>query len=139
MIILFRDEATMSLEVTLKAHFNSFPGYLSMEDIESCNFINVRRKHIWDDTLRAFSKPSFDPLNLIRVTFVSEAAIDEGGPRREFFTLGLSKVAEDPRLFCDPATTRLFTHNLQGLRNQTYYKVGMFLALSLANGGPGMD
>ena len=72
------------------------------------------------------------------MTFISEAAIDEGGPRREFFTLGLSKMTEDPGIFCGPVSARLFAHNLQGIRKQMFYMAGVFVALSLANGGPAL-
>ena len=98
----------------------------------------MRRNYIWADALRALSKPTFNPLNPVRVTFISEAAIDEGGPRREFFTLGLSKMTEDPNIFCGPSNARLFAHNLQGIRKQTFYMAGVFVALSLANRGPAL-
>ena len=50
----------------------------------------------------------------------------------------LLRVAEDAGIFCGPPNARLFVHSLQGLRNQTFYKVGMHAALSLANRGPGL-
>ena len=128
-------DCDVTMQEILKAHFNSYPGLVGDDNF---NTINVRRNHIWVDALRALSKPSFNPLNPVRVTFISEAAIDEGGPRREFFALGLSKMTEDPAIFCGLANARLFTHNLQGIRKQIFYMAGVFVALSLANGGPAL-
>jgi len=139
LLSFYRDETNLSLEETLKEHFGHFPGLSTVEtEDEIFNQINVRRKHIWSDAVRAISKPVFNPLNPIRVTFISESAVDLGGPRREFFSLGLLKAAEDPGIFCGPPEARLFVHSLQSLRNRTFYKVGMFTALSLAHGGPGL-
>ena len=138
LLLFYRDEADMSLEETLKEHFRCFPGFSTRGEDESYNQINVRRKHIWGDALRALSKPTFNPLKPVHVNFISESAIDLGGPRREFFSLGLLKATEDPGIFCGPPNARLFVHSLDGLRKQIFYKVGMYTAISLANGGPGL-
>ena len=47
-------------------------------------------------------------------------------------------MTEDPGIFCGPASARLSAHNLQGIRKQPFYMAGMFVALLLANGGPGL-
>lgn len=47
-------------------------------------------------------------------------------------------MTEDPGIFCGPASARLFAHNLQGIRKQIFYMAGVFVALSLANGGPAL-
>jgi len=49
-------------------------------------------------------RTSFAPKNRISVVFTdisgtSEGAVDEGGPRREFFTLGLEWLAENSAMF----------------------------------------
>ena len=48
--------------------------------------INVRRKHIFQDFLAIRKKPWFDLGKVFKVTFIGEPAIDDGGPRREFFS-----------------------------------------------------
>jgi len=68
----------MSLEEVLKDHLRSIPRLSTGGEDVNHNHINVRRKHIWDDILRALSKPSFDPLNSIHVTFITEPAVDPG-------------------------------------------------------------
>ena len=77
------------------------PGFQPIEDAdyEEFNNIHIRRNHIWSDALRSLSKASFNPLVPIRVTFIGEAGIDEGGPGREFFSLALSKIQ---LFFMDP-------------------------------------
>ena len=47
--------------------------------------ITVRRKHIWDDYKRARGR-YYSPEKKIKVTFSGESAVDDGGPRREFFS-----------------------------------------------------
>ena len=136
----FRSEsARISLEEILRKHFNTLPGFHPTGDIENYNIINMCRNHIWIDALRAISKPAFNPLFPIRVTFISESAIDEGGPSREFFSLVLLKISEDVSIFHENANAKLFTHNVQGLKKRLFFMAGMFVALSLANGGPGLS
>ena len=53
--------------------------------------VTVRRKHLWWDFTRARNE-YFCPTNTIKVTFCGEPAIDDGGPKREFFTGGQSLI-----------------------------------------------
>ena len=46
----------------------------------------IRRKFIWDDYMEAREKPWIKPENGVRIQFVGEAAIDDGGPTREFYS-----------------------------------------------------
>lgn len=67
----------------LSCHFSR----LSLSaDVDEANYVFVRRKHVWKDTVRAFSKPSFDCHKSLSVIFVGEEAMDVGGPKREFST-----------------------------------------------------
>ena len=47
--------------------------------------VTVRRKHLWQDYTKA-RQNNYHPSNLIKITFCGESAIDDGGPRREFFS-----------------------------------------------------
>ena len=47
--------------------------------------INVTRKTLWDDFTRARTR-RLKPNKLLKVVFIDEPAIDDGGPRREFFS-----------------------------------------------------
>ena len=51
------------------------------------NRINVRRKSVLDDYVAKRTKCSwFYPQNKLKVVFIGEPAVDDGGPRREFFS-----------------------------------------------------
>ncbi len=47
--------------------------------------VTVRRKSLWQDYLRA-RKGNYNPKDAIKITFCGEPAIDDGGPKREFFS-----------------------------------------------------
>ena len=68
---------------------------VSVKDLlEKCNallkkppaLLFIRRKVIWDDYMETREKPWIKPENGIRIQFVGEAAIDDGGPTREFYS-----------------------------------------------------
>ena len=52
--------------------------------------ITVRRSDIWKDSIQCF-KRSFDTCKHLRITFLGEPAVDDGGPRREFFMLFMAR------------------------------------------------
>ena len=72
----------------------------------------------------------------MRVTFVSEAAVDEGGPRREYFRLVLGELANNNTLFDGGFQRRILRHNLIQLEGSSYLLAGCIMALSLIYGGP---
>ena len=47
--------------------------------------LSLRRKSFRSDYSKA-RKSSYDPSHPIKITFCGEQAIDDGGPRREFFS-----------------------------------------------------
>lgn len=55
-------------------------------DLVNKTRISVRRKNILEDFLAIRKKPWFNLSNVFKVTFIGEPAIDDGGPRREFFS-----------------------------------------------------
>ena len=46
--------------------------------------INIQRSQVFKDAFKQFSKKLFDEKNA-KSTFYWRGAVDEGGPRREFF------------------------------------------------------
>lgn len=50
------------------------------------NLINIRRSTAFKDYSASRKKKWFKPKNLLKVTFLGEPAVDDGGPRREFFS-----------------------------------------------------
>ena len=48
--------------------------------------INIRCKSVFEDYLEMAKKKWFNPKQLLKVTFIGEPAVDDGGARREFFS-----------------------------------------------------
>ena len=55
------------------------------EDEEDISSIPVRRKHIFDDAILTLKRINWEPTQHLRVVFIGEPGVDEGGPTREFF------------------------------------------------------
>ena len=102
------------------------------EDVQR---IHVRRSHISEDSFRHFSKDSFDVTKLLKVRFVGESAIDDGGPRREFFQLLLNAIANKSGLFGGFPDHVVPLHNVDGLVHNKYFVVGKMIATALVQGG----
>ena len=61
----------------------------------------VRRSSILQDSLHLF-RNRLDVTKHLRVTFVNEPAVDEGGPLREYFRLLLCALQSNNSLFSGP-------------------------------------
>ena len=48
--------------------------------------LNVRRKYIWSDFVESRSSGKVSPTDNVKIVFIGECAIDDGGPRTEFFS-----------------------------------------------------
>ena len=83
---------------------------LAEHSFKSAYRITVRRSHILDDALTAL-RTSFDERKHIRVRFLGEPAVDEGGPRREFFMLLMGAIANNSSLLDGPPNHRVLRHN----------------------------
>ena len=72
----------------------------------------------------------------IRVTFLGESGVDDGGPRREYFMLLRNVIAHNSTVFSGPLDRRVLQHNTTALQDNTYYIIGKIFALSFIHGGP---
>ena len=97
--------------------------------------IVVRRKHVWEDSLRRFVA-GIHFLKHLRVRFVGEPAVDDGGPLREFLYLLMGEIAANNSLFCGEENYRVPLPNMGALEKHTYKHVGEMIAVSLIHGGP---
>lgn len=88
--------------------------------------ITVRRGHILDDTLASI-RSGFDEKKHIRVTFLGEAAVDEGGPRREFFMLLMGAIANNSSLLDGPPDRRVLRHNTSAFQVIALLRFTLFL------------
>ena len=97
--------------------------------------IHVRRKHIFEDSMRAFAKPSFNVAKMLKVRFISEQAEDQGGPRREFFRYLMKAAFQQPLLFSGWPDHVVPVHNINAVAENVYYRIGKVIATSLVQGG----
>lgn len=97
--------------------------------------IIVRRSRILQDTLHLL-KNGLDTTKHIRITFVNEPAVDQGGPLREYFRLVLAAIATNNTLLCGPDSSRTPNHHVEELERMTFFYIGVIVALSLVHGGP---
>ena len=108
-------------------------------DTLSRQVIRVRRRHIWEDTLRAFNKEDFHLDRTFEINFIGEEAADEGGPKREFFRLLMSTLSEHSGILEGAeGSKKTITMNPVLLASNTYFQAGRMVAASLQQGGPGI-
>ena len=59
-------------------------------DMENFNRVSIRRRYVYQDYLAAVARQKkrrrFIENSMLKVTFIGEPAVDDGGPRREFFS-----------------------------------------------------
>ena len=71
---------------------------------------------------------------MLKVTFIGEASVDEGGPHREFFQLSVKEVLRMPSLFTGWPHNVVPQHNVEAVANNTYFTIGKLLATCLIQG-----
>lgn len=104
-------------------------------DEEDEERITVRRSHIWEDTVRALRR-NLDLRKVIKVTFLGEPAIDDGGPRREYLRL-LMKTVSEHSLLTGPPMRKVLVHNTLAIQKRYFRYIGEAIVMSVTQGGPG--
>ena len=104
-------------------------------DEEDRQRICVRRSHLFSDAARAFSRPNFNVSKLLKVVFVGEPSVDEGGPRREFFQLLMKEAFTSSGLFAGWPQNVVPIHSVEAVAANSYYIVGKMIATCLVQGG----
>ncbi|XP_028394535.1 uncharacterized protein LOC114518737 [Dendronephthya gigantea] len=92
--------------------------------------VNVRRKHLWIDFKEAKKKWNLTANTPIRVVFLGEPAVDDGGPKREFFSELLEYI--EVKLFADGKPI----NSIIGLQNEDFKLAGEVMVMSILQGGP---
>lgn len=105
------------------------------EDEEDLQPVHVRRKYIFDDAVRAFSRPSFTVSKMLKVRSISEQTEDEGGPRREFFRHLMKAALQHPLLFVGWPDHVIPVHNINAISENKYCLIGKMIATSVVQGG----
>ena len=125
-----QDSSTYSLNETLQQKVTAWRA----KELNSNEYLRlkVRRQHVWKDTLFKLERTEPNELkNSLKVQFIGEPAVDQGGPSREFFTLinqhaQLSLMSEG-----------VFRHNVPALQRNEFYYFGCITALGLMQGSSG--
>ncbi len=101
----------------------------------NCQRIVIRRKHLLLDAMNKF-RGGLDEHKYLKVTFVGEPAVDDGGPLREFFHLLMKTITEDNKLLCGRYDCRTPRKNVAEFQKKSFFQLGRMIAMSLVHGGP---
>ena len=107
---------------------------ITSADNEDVQHVRVRRSHVFSDALRQFSREPFDCSKLLRIRFIGEAAVDDGGPRREFFHFLLQEMFKSSYFGGFPEHVVLI-HDVEALSKNIYFIFGKMIATCLVQGG----
>ena len=72
---------------------------------------------------------------MLKVFFIGESAIDNGGPRREYFQLLQHDIACKSGVFTGWPDHVTPLHNVEALARNKFYVIGKMLATALVQGG----
>lgn len=97
--------------------------------------LSLRRSHLFVDAIRAFSRPSFNVSKMLKVYFIGEHSVDDGGPRREFFRLLMKEAFTSSGLFSGWPSNVVPIHNVEAVVANKYYLIGKMITTSLIQGG----
>ncbi|XP_034021516.1 uncharacterized protein LOC117506117 [Thalassophryne amazonica] len=95
---------------------------------------NIIRKNVWDGASRAMCRSNFSPEKKMDVKFtddygISEGAVDNGGPTREFFRLCLYEIKDKIGIFEGPPNAKVLTCNYKGGSSSFHLHFLMFFFL----------
>ena len=133
-------EAVQQKNVTLEDESDSVQSILSSFQIENIDYtesemnanITISRKAIFATARMAIERKRFSFLKPVCVTFAGEDAVDEGGPKREFFRLLMRAISESSIFHGS-----WFSHDLGLLADNRYELCGKLTAWSILHGGSG--
>lgn len=91
---------------------------------------------MWQDAVFKLKRCCAGDLNkLIKVQFIGEPAVDQGGPRNEFFSLLHREIASSS-LFVGEPESKCFNHNIIALEQKEYLLYGQLCALGILQDSP---
>ena len=97
--------------------------------------IKIRRKNLIEDALNELSRTDIKLQNPIKVKFIGEQGVDEGGVRKEFFLLFIRQIF-DPNygMFNYNTKTRLYWFNHYTFEPKIKYElIGIIFGLAIYN------
>jgi len=98
--------------------------------------VRVRRSHLINDTLLQMSLRKEDLKKPLKVQFVGEDGIDEGGVQKEFFQLIMSQIFDvNYGMFTYDEELRVYWFNRSSLENEREFElIGILLGVAIYNG-----
>lgn len=96
--------------------------------------IHIHKSCIFEDAVRAFSKPSFDAAKMFKVRFIGESAENEGGVKREFFQRLVKAAFQSQAMFSGWPCHTIPVHIITSFIND-FFLVGVMIAMTLIQGG----
>ncbi|CAK90182.1 unnamed protein product (macronuclear) [Paramecium tetraurelia] len=111
---------------TRRRAYGIFPQFVSL---------TIERDNIIESAIKQLQQTQVSLKNPLKVQFVNEQGVDEGGPKREFFRLIMEKlVTPDYGMFIPKNNDTVFWFNPQSFEMPIYYSlIGKLLGLSLYN------
>eukprot|EP00794_Sanderia_malayensis_P017144 gene17144-18868_t len=111
-------------------------GIGSIADVvmELATFKNRRTTKVWTDTKFKIQKSKIDALKQkLKIQFVRETAVDEGGPRNEYFSLRHNE-SDEFSLFTRENGMKFVTSNIIALQQKEYYMYGILCSMAILQG-----
>ena len=105
-------------------------------NIQNAYFIlNINRDNLIEDTLNAVSNPEINLQKPLKVKFINEQGVDEGGVKKEFFLLLVRQLFDaNYGMFNYNEKTRLFWFNMYSFEPKIKFElIGIILGLALFN------
>ena len=97
--------------------------------------LSVRRDNLIEDALDQLSKPNIKFRSPLKIDFIGEEGVDQGGLKKEFFMLITRKIfTEEYNLFSYNSKTKLFWFNLRSShQSKNYELIGIIFGLAIYN------
>ena len=100
--------------------------------------LKVRRNAVWHDVKFKLGRMKKLMQNgFVKVDFIAESAVDDGGPKRELFNLINQEVLSSSLFVGEEHQGKAFAQNLSALTRKEYYTYGLCCGLGILNGAQG--
>lgn len=111
----------------------NFPPLINVDSIFF--YMKVKRDRLIEDTLNIVANSNINLQKPLKVKFIGEQGVDEGGVRKEFFLLLVRQIFDaNYGMFTYKENTRLFWFNLFSFEPKIKYElIGIILGLALFN------
>jgi ubiquitin-protein ligase E3 A len=134
LINLYNDNSKK--DIILESVFNLLNENNTQQSLDNLNFtLSVRRDNLIEDTLEQLSKQNINLRSPLKIDFIGEEGVDQGGLKKEFFMLITRKIFTDEyNLFSYNSKTHLFWFNLNNThQSKNYELIGIIIGLAIYN------